>query len=207
MRAVVRKTDRRAKQGKPSTVIIRNRVVNDDIVSYWKRKGIAIDDVIAQRTASVTPEAVNCYTPLVSPLRTPELLVIPECILNCIRNYFQGSIEDGEWMPRGHGRLNRARKVIAKRNLYSLCNDFSDASSLFSRKRNSEGRKLLSSVMSKLDAILLREHPLTLVYIFRLVLEMSKMNRQELASAALNQFADLGKILIGAQYSLCRISE
>ena len=94
MRAIVRKSKQRTDLGKRTTFRIRGRPVGfEKIASYWERKGMSIDDVIAERTASVTPEAVDYFTPLPSPIMTPELLATPERVLISIQDYFRGSFD------------------------------------------------------------------------------------------------------------------
>lgn len=58
---------KRTDEGSSSTFLVRGKVVDyADVVRYWKRKRISIDDVISQRAASTTPEAVECSTPVPS---------------------------------------------------------------------------------------------------------------------------------------------
>lgn len=99
MRAVVRKNHLRHQQGKSSRFEIRGRPVEiADAVRYWKRKGLSVEEVLARRTASLTPEAVMCLTPVTSPLSTPRELAAPERILMSIRDYFRGSFDSGTWV-------------------------------------------------------------------------------------------------------------
>ncbi|KAL2057518.1 hypothetical protein ABVK25_001902 [Lepraria finkii] len=68
MRAIVHKNKQRSDQGKRSVYRTRDRQVDyADVVRYFNRKKISIDDVIARRTGSATPEAVECFTPVLSP--------------------------------------------------------------------------------------------------------------------------------------------
>ena len=99
MRAVVRKNHLRHQQGKSSRFEIRGRPVEFvDVVRYWKRKGVSVEEVLARRSASLTPEAVRCLTPVTSPLSTPRELAAPERLLISIRDYIRGSFDSGTWV-------------------------------------------------------------------------------------------------------------
>ena len=96
MRAIVRKTKARLDQGKRSKIHVRGKAIGDEeVIRYFKRKGISIDDIIAYRAASVTPEAVEIVTPVPSRVATPTSLAVPERILTAIRDYFEGSFASG----------------------------------------------------------------------------------------------------------------
>ena len=65
MRAIVRKYKRRAEQRKASTCQVRGKAVDyQEIVRYFARKRISIEDIMARRATSPTPEAVVCFTPV-----------------------------------------------------------------------------------------------------------------------------------------------
>ena len=99
MRAIVRKRKQRADQGKGSTIRVRGQVLDfEKVVRYFHRKGVSIEDIIAQQTASSTPKAVEFSTPVPSPIRTPQVLAVPERIMHCIQDYLKGSFESGTWI-------------------------------------------------------------------------------------------------------------
>ena len=99
MRAIVRKKKQRADLGRGSIICVRGQNLDyAEVVRYWDRKGVAVDDVIARWTSSPTPEAVEFSTPVPLPIQTPQVLAIPEQMFRCIRNYVQGSFESGSWV-------------------------------------------------------------------------------------------------------------
>ncbi|KAK3172044.1 hypothetical protein OEA41_004128 [Lepraria neglecta] len=98
MRAIVRKHKQRADLGKRCILRVRGRPMDfAEVVRYWHRKGVSVDDVISRRTASPTPEAVECFTPVPSPITTPQVLATPERIYRNVRDYFAGSFDAGTW--------------------------------------------------------------------------------------------------------------
>ena len=114
MRAIVHKTKARLDQGKQSKIHVRGKAISDEeIIRYWRRKGISTDDVIAHRAASVTPEAVEIITPVPSRVATPTSLAVPERIFTAIRDYFEASFTSGTWVsinPEIHCRIRKVQE-------------------------------------------------------------------------------------------------
>ena len=85
IRAIIRKNKQRADQGKRSNFRVRGRDIPlAEVVRYSKRKGVSYDEIIARKTASPTPETVEVFTPVPSPVATPQDLAIPESLFGTI---------------------------------------------------------------------------------------------------------------------------
>ena len=81
MRAIVRKKRNRLGAGKDSDFLVRGNPVDfEDVVRYWKRKGIPLDAINNGRTMSKTPEGVVCITPKPSPTNVPSIRKIRDCV-------------------------------------------------------------------------------------------------------------------------------
>lgn len=210
MRAVVRKNKQRADQGKGSIIRIRGQLRDfAEVVRYWNRRGISIDDIIARRTASPTPEAVECFTPVPSPILTPEVLAIPERMFRCIRDYFEGSFESGTWVrtePFFHCSTTKDEENTdgCLDDLVSQCQL---ACLLFSRDLFQEAGQTLIAATAKIKQILSAELPGTLIELFTLIAFVRRKKRDEMALIILRQFSALGKVLLGSEHPLSRICE
>ena len=67
MKVVIRKRAERLSVGKKSVFHVRGRAVNfEEVVRYWRRKGISIEDIAAQSDDSTTPTGVECLAPIIS---------------------------------------------------------------------------------------------------------------------------------------------
>lgn len=197
MRAIVRKKKQMGDQGKAVTFRVRGRLVDyRDVVRYWERKGVRVEDVIAQRTGSVTPEAVECFTAPQSPITTPESLAIPERILVSIRDYFNGSFESGTWFtidPRLSCRTTKVEEDTTE-HLYALIEQSFIACWLFENNRSAEGGQILISATARIKKILLAEHPMTLTYLLTLCAYLCKRRRHEIALAIFRQISALARM-------------
>ena len=205
MRAIVRKNKQRAERGKRSNFHVRKRQLDfAEVIRYWQRKGVTIDEVIARSIASPMPEAVECFTPPVaSPMTPPEDLATPEYILRIIRGYIAASFESGTWVmtdPRSecysikdHLGLNHG---IDFRNLCNL------SAKLFDWGEFDEMEKTLhaASVMSR--KMLLAEDPESLKEILSLIAEMQSRNEHEIALRIFRQLSATSKELLGETHPL-----
>ena len=98
MRAIVRKHKQRTDQGKTSTILVRGQIRTIvEAFRYWGRKGVSMDEIIARQRASPTPETVTFFTPVPSPIPTPQALATPERMFRSIRDYIRGSFESRLW--------------------------------------------------------------------------------------------------------------
>ena len=205
MRAIVHKTKARLDQGKRSKIHVRGKAVDDkEVIRNWRRKGISIDDVIAHRAASVTPEAVEIVTPVPSRVATPTSLAVPERIFAAIRDYFEGSFTSGNWVYENPEILCYTRKVQGHplRDLEDLLNYSITACFLFENHRSYEAGRFLISMTATLKKILLAEHPQTLSQILGTVRRVRSEGRDEISIAILRQFCALGEFVVGKEHPL-----
>ena len=211
MRAIVRKRKQRADQGKGSIIRVRGQIRDfTEVVRYWDKKGVCVDDLIARQAASPTPEAVEIFTPLASPILTPEVLATPERIFRCMRDYFNGSFESGTWVKtEPHCQCyslkdeDGATRVFLE-ELHLQC--FS-ACSLFDRNLFHEAGQTMIAATAKFQKILLAEHPNSLAHLFRTIALVRNRGKEEMALIILRQFSALGKVLLGSEHPLGRICE
>ncbi|KAG7009143.1 ubiquitin carboxyl-terminal hydrolase 2 [Physcia stellaris] len=169
MRAVVRQNHLRHQQGKSSRFEIRGRPVEfADVVRYWKRKGVSVEEVLARRTTSLTPEAVMCFTPVVSPLSTPRELADPERILISIRDYFRGSFDSGTWVKTEplFSCYSRKAAIASANHLNEIQDQLYLANNFFNLKRFSAAVEAINVAHSHIKAALQAEEPDTLLCIF-----------------------------------------
>lgn len=208
MRAMVRKMKERQNRNKPSTFRVRGRTINYlELVRYYARKHMTIEDVIAQGRSSPTPEAVECHTPLLSPIATPSNMAIPEQILLTIREYVDGSFEAGTWIqsePRYHCSS-------VKENPSKVCylKDFAAQSivacNLFKAGLFQEAGRTLIIATAEVKSFLLEESPLLLHDVFALLIDICSMGRSEIASAILRTLSDFSSVLMGENHPLRRV--
>ena len=205
MRAIVRKTKTLGSQGKSATFRVRGRLVDyKDVVSYFKRKNVRLEDVITRRTGSKTPEAVDCFMTVPSPITTPELIAIPERILVSIRDYFRGSFENGTWVmtnPEGVCETTRGQRNSLA-DLAQLDSDVSTACQLFGRNDFEGAGQNLIVATSRIKVIILAENPDTLHFIFKITQRFFQSKRHEVALAILRQFSALAEIILGKTHPI-----
>ena len=205
MRAIVHKTKARLDQGKRTKIHVRGNAIGDkEVIRYWRRKGKSVDDVIAYRPASVTPEAVEIVTPVPSRVATPTSLAVPERIFAEIHDYFEGSFTSGNWVYDNPEEFCSTRKGQENPivDLHILMNHSLAACHLFSNHRCQDAGRMLDSVFSKFKKILSAEHPQTLSQILDTVICVRIKGRNEMGMAILRQFCALGEIVVGKQHPL-----
>ena len=203
--AIVRKNSDRQRIGKRSSFRVRGKALDyADVVRYWQRRGESVDDVVARLAASKTPDAVECFTPILSPVRTPEVLAVPELIFTTIRNYHLGCCDAGVW--RGDDEKDFClttkdplQSVHHMNRLGELC---FTAISLFRKSRPQEAGMALVAATAGIRDIVLREDPGTLYRLLNMIVYLHGRGRPEIASAILQQFAAMGEILLGINHPL-----
>lgn len=205
MRAIVRKKTHRAKQGKASAFRVRGRNVDfEKLLNYWHRKGKPIEDVINLRTASMTPEAVECLTPIPSRPTTPDVFSIPERIFQEIKNYYIGSFESGNWISTSEHLNCSTTKVQgnAVKPLSTLYTQCQHACQLFNRDYFQDAGQALICASAVIKQILQAEHPQTLSDLVSLILLTHYCHRKEVGLSILRQFSALGAIVLGDNHPL-----
>lgn len=211
MRAIVRKNKKRSDQGKGSIIRVRGQLRDfAEVVRYWDRKGVSIDDIIARQTASPTPDAVELFTPVPSPILTSQVLIIPERMFRCIRDYFKGSFESGTWVkthPHYPCCTIKDEANEADHYLIDLVSGCEVACSLLERSLFHEAGRSLIAATAKIKEILSAEHPESLFELFKLIVYVRRQKRDDMALIILRQFSALGKVLLGNEHPLSRICE
>ena len=211
LRAIVRKYKQRQHQGKSSTFHVRGQHLDfAEVVRYWERKGLSIDDIIARQTASPTPEAVKVFTPVPSPILTPPELAIPERIFRCVRDYFKGSFESGTWVrtkPTSpcYSLKSKNHANFLWHNFFHNCDL---ALSLFERYLFHEAGQTLIFTTGNIKKILSAEGPDTLTELFSLIGYIRHDGKKdEIALSILRQFTAMGQVLLKSEHPLSRICE
>ena len=223
MRAIVRKYKQREAQGKGSIIRVRKQQRNfADVVRYWERKGVSIDDIIARQTASPTPEAVEFSTPVSSPIAAPPELAIPEQMLRCIRDYFKSSFESGTWVrTEPESRCYSLKDENGANSMWAgFRSDCELACILFEQNLSHEAGQILISTTASIKKILSTEHPETLIELYGLVfhlrytrrrdekaLSILRRRRDEIALSILRQFSAMSEVVLGIQHPLTRFCE
>ena len=208
MRAIVRKHKQRADLGKRCILRVRGRPRDfAEVIRYWHRKGVSVDDVISRRTASPTPEAVECFTPVPSPITTPQVLAIPQRIFRSVRDYFAGSFEAGTWVRTDPRALCRSIKADEHafdyvRETRTLC---VIACQLLSENYHREAGQALTAATTRLERSTLAEDPSTLVELFGIILHIYRQRREEIALKMLGYISTLRVELLGDEHPLRRI--
>ena len=206
MRAIVYKRQQRADRGKSSLFTVRGKAVDwRAVVLYWKRKNVAIADVIAQRQLSKTPDAVKCLTPLASPIPTPSTSAISERILCLIRNYHQGSFGSRIWLVP---QCPRSSCYTSKDHRFTL--DFEDSLSFHKisvsgRHENPDFREIkmaLPSVLESIQQVLLSEGPFSLSMFLRLIGNIRDFLSDEVALNLSREAADFSQAFLGENHPL-----
>ena len=205
MRAIIRKNQQRAEQGKRSRFRVRKRDLDfAEVIRYWKRKGVAVDEVIARSMASPTPETVECFTVVSSPITPPEDLATPEYILRIIRGYTAASFESGTWVKTDPRNLCYSTK--APKDVNSIA-DFSNmcqlAIELFSIQNLDQAHNTLSTTSVKIRKMLIAEQPETLTIILERVVMMQFYHCHDMALRLLHQLSASSKQLLGENHPIC----
>ena len=208
MRAVVRKSQQRADQGKGSIIHVRGQSRGlEEFIRYCDRKRVSIDNIIARHTSSPTPDTVELFTPIPSRIPTPQVLEVPERMFRCIRDYFSGSFESGTWVRTEP--LTGCCSIKFEEAEDVLANDFHyqciAACDCFSKNLFEEGGRTLNAAFAQLKRILLEDHPHTLLEISRLISRLRLWNRDDLALIILRHLSDLSKVLLGREHPLTRV--
>ena len=208
MRAIVRKHKQRADLGKCCILRVRGRPMDfAEVVRYWHRKGVSVDDVISRRTASPTPEAVECFTPVPSPITTPQVLAIPERIFRSVRDYFAGSFEAGIWVRTDPSAF--CRSIKADEHACECLHEFvylcMMACRFLSKNYHREAGQTLSAATTRLERMILAEDPRTLVELFGIILHVHSHRREEIALKILRYISTLREELLGDEHPLRRI--
>jgi hypothetical protein len=206
MRAAVRKRSQRTQQGKRSVFRIRGKPVDyQEMVRYFARKRLSIEDVVAQRRASKTPEAVVCLTPITSSIAIPAVYKLPQLLFTSICDYVDGSFRSGFWIktkPTEFCCSARGASRSAGR-LFSQCHEVRHLLDLGHLRA---AKLVQDSAIGSIHHMLLDEDPLTLAQLFNLSMGMFEIGRPKIALAVFKAIADIGASTMGQQHPLPRIA-
>lgn len=176
MRAIVRKHGQRTAQHKRSIFQVRGKTMNDkDVLRHFSRKGLSISDVMAQRATSKTPEAVVCFTPLPSPITSPQVLKLPEIVLSTIRDYVDGSFDAGTWIKTEqtkHCYNIKEDRHHPSNTVQCFLNLYREAHELHTMGAFQEAQLVLGSARASIREVLSCEQPDTLFNILRSLFEV-----------------------------------
>ena len=203
MKAIVRKHEGRVAKGKASTFRIRGRNIDyQDVLRYLKRKNMSTEAVIALRSMSKTPEAVECLTPLPSPVRTPEVLAVPERIFRMLRDYHQGSLEAGTWRSDGEDGFCETTKV--SRDEYGWISTLFDqcmlALTLMKSSAFEEATCELDRVCASIEKVVHAEEPTTFATLLRIIIRAHRCPWPEVGLDILRHMSAMGGIMLGDQH-------
>ena len=197
MKAIVRKHAERARVGKASAFKVRDRAKDiQEVFKYWERKGISVDDIIARRGLSTTPEAVECYTPLCSPLKTPEALATPERILFTLQDYILGSFDAGKWTKFGRG--SQSSWGVDSLNHFFNCCDL--ALNYFQKNHSLEAWQALNNAFASINTILRSEDPSTFEYLLSSTGMMFRSRQPGIALAILRHVSAMAEVLLRSSH-------
>ena len=210
MRAIVRKHQQRTAQGKPSTIHVRGQIRNiEEAFRYWERKGVSIDKIIARQAASPTPEAVKFFTPVPSPILTPQVLAIPEHMFRATSDYIKGSFESGMWYDADP--LSECRSIKDENNANNdwirIDEECELARSLSKKKLSYEAVQTLRKVIIKIERVLLAEAPSNLTRMFVLIDDLREIKEAKVTLLIFRQFSIMSKALLGSEHPVSLICE
>ena len=210
MRAVVRKDQQRRLIGKSSIFKTRGkRTEYKDAVRYWERKKLSVEDVLASCEArDITPEALECLTPVPSPPVTPAAFAVPEHILRVISDYCLGSFESGTWFSADPAWPCTSTKDTRSsiHDLDRFRNQTWNAASLFNQGEFWEAGQTLISSTSVIRETLLAENPLVLPTFFQLFIDLHWWRRPEIGIALMQQIITLGRIVLCEQHPIPKVT-
>lgn len=210
MRAIAHKYSQRVQKGKASHFLVRRQAVDfAEVVRYWHRRNKSINDIVAERAASKTPEAVKCYTPLLSPVQTPEALALPEQLFKTLQDYHNGCFEAGIWV--GDDEKSYCRTKKGHSDPYSSISRLRArcflALDLFHRFRFQEAGAVLIAATASIKEIILGEHPHTLLNLCEVFHQFQIVGRPEVSLAILRQFLAMAQIILPEWHPLRLIFE
>ena len=210
-RAIIRKNKQRADQGKRSEIRVRNQLQNlAHVFRYLQRKGISIEDIYAQQTAPPTPEAVKLFTPISSPILTPQVLASPERMFHCIQDYVKGSFESGTWIKTDPTYQCSSVKDKGNNSLSDIKGVYEDCSLAFSEHSKGlfdRAAQQLDVATARVKNIFIAEHPSSPQMLFNLIDYLSRRQKDWLLTAMFSSFSKQGKEILGSEHPLTGICE
>ncbi|KAL8859651.1 MAG: hypothetical protein Q9178_003765 [Gyalolechia marmorata] len=213
MRAIVRKHAERKANHKSSEFQVRGQKIEySEMVRYFARKGFSIDDVVARRKTSATPEAVICFTPIQSPIATPPVFAIPGSIFATLRDYVNGSFDSGTWIKTDQmedcysikeGKDHTFGFISYHVRLLSSCTG--EAYILFNLHEHEEAKISQNLALAILRHLLPLELPQILQNVFTLIASLSDQPR--IPWALIRTMAGFGELHLCQKHPLLTIAK
>ena len=190
MAAIVRKGTERARMGKASVFEVRGQVVNTQKMRrYRNRNGRSIDNIDTRGAVPSTPDSLKCFTPLQSPLRTPEALAVPEYMLVKLQDYIKGSFDAGKW-----------RDIQPDQNLDRFRKHCQFALQLFDTNRVLEGGQAFNSAFANIETVIRSEHISTIPILFNITGLALRKSRSLIVLALLRQVSAMAENFLGGSH-------
>ena len=195
MKAIIRKRAQRSRAGKKSAFRIRDSQVSQiKIVRYRKAKGLSSEEQ-ALRLRAPMPAELFCYTPLLSPLSTPQVLETPERIVRLVQEYINGSFDSGTWLTT-EDQICISRKG-SNSLIYNFQVRFEHATRMIRSGEPKDGWQLLNMAMALIEQILSVESPEILPRLAFLIRDPFSLNHfAEIASTLLRQFSAMSAAIM-----------
>lgn len=169
--------------GKATRIRLRGQSVDiNNVLSYFKRKRIAIEDVLSSEAATL--QDLVCETPVMSPrpmpqrtlsaelhcLESPDRFKTAELLCTEIREYILASFGTGRWVSHGLDKYCQSKKVsFAKGGPLDLFREVQNACSLFDCKRPVQAVQTLSKGFASIKIIVADQSLGALPYLIRSV--------------------------------------
>ena len=160
MKAIIRKQGERSRAGKKSVFCLRDIHVPGNKIDRYQRLVRMCSEEEAWAIRESTPPGIDCYTPLATPLRTPECLEIPERIAKHVQDYVYSCLDSQNWI------VTKDQSCINARNLEDNTTDFriecTHAALLLGRRQRHIAWQILDMAVALVEQIVLAETPATL---------------------------------------------
>jgi hypothetical protein len=219
MVALLRKQMERDGLAKQSSFVIRGRPVDiRDVYHYFKRRGVAPEEVLARYSGAMTPPGISCSTPPPTPslnlqrsLSLPQPLLVSEQLYFNIDRYFAVRFSNKTWVMNGEGQcinVNASEEDVA--NLNGFFNYCVASARLVRTQSIVEARKSLSKACNLVASILRAENPLALQCLLDVFLSLKRRGTSVAVTLLINYISELAQILkhpLGQIFRLVRALE
>ena len=175
------------------------------MVRYFARKRLSIDDVVAQRRTSKTPETVVCLTPIISPITIPGVYRTPQLLLKSIADYVDGFFRSGVWIKTQPTETCRSARGVCN-VAFGLSNQCYEVGDLLGLGNLRAAKLVQDSAIGSINLILLDEDSVTLAQLFVLFMKMFEDGQHKIALAVFEAIADIGTSTLGQQHPLPRVA-
>ena len=197
MRAIVRKRQDRLDAGKATAFELRGEQIDfDEVVTYFKRKGISVDQV--PRSGAKTPTGLICRTP-----PPPTKFRLPEVLMKTMRVYVSGSLDQKNWYISEKGDWMSA-KLAGETYSYNWL-DTCLAFSFFSKGMMRDGWRQIRRLNACAGTIIKEENPRMLGDLLWFICTAQEHQKPEIAILTLKQFCVITEMTYGRRHPLTQI--